>query len=159
MKISSIQQNNVNHIIITIVILMMMNCVSWGNDILRQDKSLPVRIESKKWFIYVQKFLQNILRKYIQNKKEHNYLPTIKFQITLIKVWLQKINKVKLSFWTGEQIENCTLTYPMSNLKRMGHGENLNRGLSKDYYNQIFTWNFSLSKHFRLNIYISIYLP
>ena len=152
MKMISIQQNNLNHIVITIVILMMMNCVSWGNDILGQDKTLTVRFESKKWFTYVQKFLQNRLRKYIQNKRHHNYLPTIRSQIAFIKVWLQIIYNVKFSLWTWEQKANSTITYPMNKLRRLGHGENINGGLSKDYYYQIFTWKFTLSKYLRLNI-------
>ena len=150
----SIQQNSLNHIIITVVIIMMMNCVSKG-----KDEFLIDRIRSKKWFTYVQKFLQNILRKYIQNKREHNYLPIIRSQIAFTKVWLHITNNIKLSFWTGEQIENSTIIYPLSKLRRLGHGENLKRGLSKDYYYQIFTWKFNLSEYLRLNItfeYMSI---
>ena len=148
----SIQQNNLNHIIIIVAIIMMMNCVSQGNDILGQDESLTDRSENKEWFTYVQKFLQSILRKYIQNERKHNYLPIVRSQIAFTKIWLQIINNVNLSFWTGEQVENSTITYPLSKLRRLGHGENLNRGLSKDYYYQIYTWKFSLSKYLRLNI-------
>ena len=152
-----LQQNHLDYRIRIIVILMIITCVdiSKGNNlqICEQDKFLTSSNTSKKWFTYILRFLQNTHSKYFQNKTKYNYILNIRYEIFSIKFWLQTINNAKIYFWTGVQITNSTVTYPLSKLRRLGHTEDLKRKhSSKSYYYQIFTWKFNLSNYFRLNI-------
>ena len=97
--------------------------------------------------------MENAHSKYFQNERKYDYIPTIRYEIFSLKFWLQIINNVKIYFWTGIQITHSTVTYLLSKLRRLGHGEDLKIRLeSKAYYYQIFTWKFNLSNYFRLNI-------
>ena len=138
-------QKHLDYSISIIVILLLMTyiCISEGNNL---------QIVNKKWFTYIQRFLQNTHSKYFQKERKYNYIPNIKYEILSIKLWLHIINNAKIYFWTGVQISHSTVAYPLSKLRRLGYNEDLNRKQSKAYYYQIFTWKFNLSNYFRLNI-------
>ena len=157
-KIKCIQQKLLDYSIGGIAILLLVTCIdiSEGNSlrVLEQHTFLTDnKSGDNKWFRYIQRFLQNTHNKYFQNERRPSYIPTIINEKISIKFW-QKITKnIKLSYWTGEQIENATKIHPLSKLRRLGQREDLKiNHPPKAYYYQIFTWKFSLSNYFRLNI-------
>ena len=150
-----------NHCFSFIIIPLMLNyCVGFFNGnyfkMRTEDKPLKYITGNSKWFTYVLRFLQNMLSQYFHGQRKSYYFPTMKYQIASIKLWLHRTKEVKFSFWTGEQITISEITYPLSTLRRLGHGENFDKSIlhtiKKEYYYQNFTWEFHLYKNLRLNI-------
>ena len=156
------QQNHRSHcfslIIIPVILTYIGFCESKYSDPKMHTEDKPVKYinGNNTWFTYILRFLQNILSQYFHCQRKYDYFPTMKYQISSIMLWLNTINKIIFSFWTGEQITISKVTHPLSTLRRLGPGESFNKSIvykiKKEYYYQIFTWKFHLYKDLRLNI-------
>ena len=83
----------------------------------QMDHSVNTFSESKFWFKYVQRLLQNRLDNCFQNHYK-NYLFNLNYISQLLEPWLNILKQAVLSLWSGEQVKTEKIKHPFGKLRK-----------------------------------------
>ena len=113
------------HIISVILLFAVTDAPMCTNlEFTQMDHSINAFSESKLWFKYIQRFLQNKLDNCFQNHYK-NYLFLLNYISQLLELWFNIFNHVLLSLWSREQVETEKIKHPLGKLTKLGHNENI----------------------------------